>query len=130
MKTADNGFYRVKTRDKYDERMVSLGEEVFNLQMKLGSFVYELLGEFDKKECEISCPISFLDGMEYSILHAERIFIDPEEGIVKIAIHHMNRNPSWGELDISTQYFLSNELLARYASGNIMQSLEQREQCH
>jgi hypothetical protein len=108
--------------ESFDEMMTDIDLNLFSLQARVTRFVIALLVEKAGSTADIELSISHATDDEPCAFRCARIFIDPEDELIKITAAE-GRALSWDDLNIAAQYLIAHYLYTRRLSDSLYRSL-------
>lgn len=99
-----------------NEIVIDAGSLLFDLQLKQGQYVTEMLAENGMKDIPVEVIIPYFNGSEFSSLHAESVSYDAENDMVMVAFTDRDEKISWDEIDAVSQNEIMQDIHARMTS--------------
>ena len=117
-------------KTKFDNMMVIIGEQLYNLQLMLGDFSSQIIEEFKGKSLEVELKLPFNVDNDLFVFHCNRIYFDPDDDLIKISVIEKEEDLALGELDLASQEIIANFLLFTYSSNLIYERLSSKNEIH
>lgn len=111
-------------KDKFDVKIVYIGQKIFETGIMMSGFVVELLETFPEMKCAIEIQISYNDYEKgYVAIDAESVFFDLETELIYINFRNIESPVLWDDLDFSAREIILNEIHHKYKSDLIYKNL-------
>lgn len=111
-------------KDKFDVKIVYIGQKIFETGIMMSGFVAELLETFPDMRCAIEIQIPYNDYEKgYVAIEVESVFFDMETEFININCRDIETPFLWDDLDFSAREIILNEIHHKYKSAILYQHL-------
>jgi hypothetical protein len=110
----------------FNDIIVETGSLFFDIQLKQGQYVADLLAGREAESIPVSIAIPRFNGETFDTLHTEKIYFDEERDLVVVAISELTEPLSWDEIDTVYQNEILQALHADFVSRLNYDSLTDR----
>jgi hypothetical protein len=108
--------------DPFNDMIVDIDMNLFNIQMKLARFVAALLDETGGVS-EIDSVISLQAGEGYRTARCTRISLDAETETICLISSDGREKIAWDDTDIAARYLIAQDLYTRRLSDGLYRGL-------
>ncbi len=108
---------------RFDDMLVDVDMNLFSLQVKVTRLVMAVLSDYAGCSAGLGLSISHSLDEEPHIIHCSRVYIDPEDDLIKIAETRGEDPIAWDDIDIAAQYRIAQHLYTRHLSNSLYRSL-------
>ncbi|MBP7738085.1 MAG: hypothetical protein KA369_19065 [Spirochaetes bacterium] len=105
------------------DMLVEMDMNLFSLQVKTTRLVMAILSEKAECSADISVSISHARDDEHHVVRCSRIYIDPEDELIKIEGIRRESPLAWDDLEVSAQYRIAQHLYTEHLSGTLKRVL-------
>jgi len=108
---------------RFEDMLVDMDMNLFNLQVKTTRLVMAILSDKAESSADINVSISHSRNEEHQVVRCSRIYIDPEDELIKIEGIRREDPLPWDDIDISAQYRIAQHLYTSHLSGSLKRAL-------
>ena len=109
-------------KEKFNEKMVTIGNYIFDLQFIITGLVCDILDEMNRESLDINLDFSCIVNNSPAILTSEKISYDSiDEKLYILTID--GRMIQWLDLDVSVQEQFAQEVHMEYVSEVVFKDL-------
>ncbi len=103
--------------------LVDADLNLFSLQVKVTRLVMAILSEKSGGLADINLHMAHSPDEEPRIIRCSRVYIDPEDELIKIAEAGGEEPIGWDDIDITSQYRIAQHLYTRHLSRSLYRTL-------
>jgi hypothetical protein len=108
---------------RFDDLLVDADLNLFSLHVKVTRLVMAILSDYAGCSAELVLSISHPADEELRIIRCSRVYIDPEDDLIKIVETGGEDPVGWDDIDIAAQYRIAQHLYTRHLSTALYRSL-------
>jgi hypothetical protein len=108
-----------------NDMIIDIDTNMYGLQVKVARFVTALLSDEPEHAADINLSISRGIDDEFHVFRCVKIYIDPEDEIIRIATAGGAGPLAWESFDVAAQYMVAQHLYGRRISNNLYRTLSQ-----